>query len=343
MHSFARYLLLTVAGLLLLVNSARGQDEWDAVLDRYERIAQQCLDLRSKVAAGEAVADRSLAGLLQELSQLRSTLQGASGSMSPAQRKRFARIRDNYARAVSAGDGNVRSEAGQSQKKTTMKVEKAEPVTPATPVPADTHPAISPLPILQPMKSGFPAGISYAAPVAVFPRPKNASGSSTLPAQNEPAALHGFVLTLVSLSSPMTFGGMAGLSGRRLGFYASGRSSFSAKHADYTCMSDGAIDGGGRFWGDGQTGHLAWIVSAGPVVRLDSHLSLYAGAGIGERSVYWHDSVGKWAQVSDLSGSGLALDAGIQVSWHHLALSAGISWLHPTRQATPSFGIGLSF
>ena len=75
MVQIVRYLLVAAICLILGRATAFGQTDWDAVLDRYEHISEQCLELRAKVVSGAAVADRSLAGLLQELSQLKSTLQ----------------------------------------------------------------------------------------------------------------------------------------------------------------------------------------------------------------------------------------------------------------------------
>ena len=130
MVQIVRYLLVAAICLILGRATAFGQTDWDAVLDRYEHISEQCLELRAKVVSGAAVADRSLAGLLQELSQLKSTLQGASGKMSPAQRKRFARIRDEYERAVGGHAPQQKSKPETGKPKT----EIAQP-KPSTRVP----------------------------------------------------------------------------------------------------------------------------------------------------------------------------------------------------------------
>lgn len=69
---------------------------WDAALDQYERICDECIDLRDRLAAGESVSTNALAELLSRLKDLRFSLQQAQGDMSPAQRERFNRIRDRY-------------------------------------------------------------------------------------------------------------------------------------------------------------------------------------------------------------------------------------------------------
>ena len=323
--------LLTLAFLLCMAASAFGQNDWDAVLDRYERISRQCLELRAKVAAGEAVADRSVAGLLQELAQLKNTLQGASGAMTPAQRKRFARIRDDYARATGVVTTSDKVQPKMTKLKATVDVIPSPQTRPAL---ASLHPLTAPSIALAAHEEKITLPV-YEGPLLPDP-----------PAQ----LLHGFLLASVSIPDPVSYGVMAGMTGWRrpwygwrLGGYVSGRSNFHAVQADYSCNADGSITGGGRFWGDGTKDHKAWSVCAGPVVRLGYLFSIYAGGGLGARTLYWHDVGGQWAEVTDQSFKGLDLEAGAIASWRHLALSAGINWLVPARQAAVSFGLGFAF
>lgn len=346
MVQIVRYLLVAAICLLLGRAVAFGQTDWDAVLDRYEHISEQCLELRAKVVSGAAVADRSLAGLLQELSQLKSTLQGASGKMNPAQRKRFARIRDEYERAVGGHAPQQKSKPETGK----LKTEIAQP-KPVSKVP---HPntqlqnrclalnEVQPLAVRCNAPSLSPKAIS-------LPERRQADAEiHRVPLQyqaytRQPQGLHGFVLASVSVPKAYTYGGMAGLAGRRLGMVVSGRSNFQSVAASYRCASDGAIEGGGRFWGDGSTACTTWMVNAGPVIRFGEHLSVFATGGIGAQKHYWHDITGSWAEVSDLSFRGLTLEAGAIASWRHIALSAGISWLHPARQAAAVLGLGFAF
>lgn len=99
MDHFPRYLSTVLLCLAFPTVLAFGQNDWDAVLERYESISRQCLELRARVTAGEAVADRSVAGLLQELARLKSTLQDASGTMTPAQRRCFIASRSGMPRS----------------------------------------------------------------------------------------------------------------------------------------------------------------------------------------------------------------------------------------------------
>lgn len=69
---------------------------WDAALDQYQQICDECIDIRARSAAGERIQASSVAQLLAKLSSLRGTLQDAKGQMTPSQRLRFESIRMRY-------------------------------------------------------------------------------------------------------------------------------------------------------------------------------------------------------------------------------------------------------
>ena len=71
-------------------------------------------------------------------------------------------------------------------------------------------------------------------------------------------------------------------------------------------------------------------------------IRIYAGAGYGKRTVCWEDSYGDWARVTDYSGAGLALDAGVIWSCRHLSLSVGGEVIG-FRQWGVQFGAGFNF
>ena len=103
MRSWSTYLL----ALVLLFSSWTVSAQvtgWDAALDRYERICGQCIDLRQRSIAGEAVSE-----LLGELASLRNTLQEAAGRMTASQRARFESIRLRYAEAFPGSSAPVSS------------------------------------------------------------------------------------------------------------------------------------------------------------------------------------------------------------------------------------------
>lgn len=98
-----------------VVDSAtrRKAQDWDKVLDKYEAMCDECIELMLRAEAGEKVSRTAVSGLLSYLSELRKTLRDGSGSMSPAQRKRFERIRKRYASAAGGKSGDSDSRASQ--------------------------------------------------------------------------------------------------------------------------------------------------------------------------------------------------------------------------------------
>lgn len=79
------------------------QTDWDKVLDRYEALCDQCIDLKIRAESGEKVSGAEFSRLIGNLNNLRKLLREDSGSMSPAQRSRFSRIRDRYSNVFGKG------------------------------------------------------------------------------------------------------------------------------------------------------------------------------------------------------------------------------------------------
>lgn len=93
---------------LYITQSAGGftmpaQTDWDKVLDRYEALCDQCIDLKLRAESGEKVSGAEFSRLIGNLNNLRKLLREDSGSMSPAQRARFGRIRDRYSNVFGNG------------------------------------------------------------------------------------------------------------------------------------------------------------------------------------------------------------------------------------------------
>lgn len=93
---------------LYITQSASGfpmpaQTDWDKVLDRYEALCNQCIDLKLRAESGEKVSGAEFSRLIGNLNNLRKLLREDSGSMSPAQRSRFSRIRDRYSNVFGNG------------------------------------------------------------------------------------------------------------------------------------------------------------------------------------------------------------------------------------------------
>ena len=78
----------------------QGDIPWDELLDRYESICRQCMDLRNRQEAGQAFSPKQLQDLLNELEQLRGKLKGVSDKMPAPARYRFEAIRRMYASGI---------------------------------------------------------------------------------------------------------------------------------------------------------------------------------------------------------------------------------------------------
>lgn len=88
-----RYLVLIL--FFISVFQLRGQD-FDAALDRFASITNECQQLKARLEAGEALQDNTLDRLYAELRLLQKELQGGSRSMSSTQKERYRLILKCY-------------------------------------------------------------------------------------------------------------------------------------------------------------------------------------------------------------------------------------------------------
>jgi opacity protein-like surface antigen len=336
--------LLLIAGTVCV----RAQDRWDGILDRYAAICDRCIELRQRISAGEAVPDKSVTSLFQELGELRKTLQDASGAMNTDQKKRFQTIQQRYAAAT-----------GQTSE-TRQRPAPSRPAAPArTNAPDPGAPA---------RDFGKPSMIrdSLFLPEIAFPlsgtalslRPDESVQQFTAPSCRQPAITRNpgmddtvgsipaapswslDVLALYGYGRASSFGLMAAAGiGPRWGVWLAGRSNFTATGSSYDCTSGGRA-AGGRFWGNGNSRYGILSISGGPLWRPLSWLGVYAGAGYAREELDWQDAENQWACVRDYTYSGICWDAGLLFHWKHLSLSAGCGW---SNHATITAGIGLHF
>lgn len=164
-----------------------------------------------------------------------------------------------------------------------------------------------------------------------------------LPAQPVPRVKKGHMYILANLAVPdVSCGLMAGYQVQRYGGYISFRSSFTSVSPSYSCTSDGMLSGGGTFWASGEEKGSNMSVCAGVLYGLKPQISVYAGAGYGSRTLAWEDVDGLWAEVSDWSHKGFAIEAGALFSWKNLVFSLGVSSVS-LRTAEFVCGVGVKF
>lgn len=307
--------LLIFPALLLSLSVCFAQttegDVWDTALDRYERICNECIDLKARIAAGETVTRDEAAGVFMELSQLRRQLSGDNGQMSVAQHERFGHIGRCFEQGRKVSDGDS---AGN-----TDSVEKEAEMMPDEDMVYDVEEYLNRL-----------TRDTGEAPAASAPK-KN---------RMTVMALAGF--------NPFSFGVM--LAGRpgKFGGYVGFLSNLHPLSYSYSCTSDGIAcfsDGTeGYFWAapDSGTRRGNLSVTAGLVYAPWDFIDFRLGAGFGMDRYLWTDSEGLRVLVRDLSRSGVVVDAGVDYTWKMLSVGIGVSTLK-FRSVTPYLGLGVSF
>ena len=339
---------LTAFLLILSPLSASAQPSgWDASLDRYESICNQCIELRQRSLAGEAVSSASITDLLGQLASLRRALQASAGQMSPSQRARFDSIRLRYSEAFpsSASQPAGRQAFGPSivspsilpslPSSTAMLLSSCSRSSILATQPSDASTSASSFGSALSSPSLSASASSFASSF----EPVSSVGSNFGPSR--PEARFGLIAYGVfPYSRP---GLMARLDVGRMGLFVKG-SWRPAETAQFTCQSDGTTSSG-YIWTSGQESVGGYDLSAGATYAIVSGfgsgkmaLRAYAGAGYGRQTVLWEDSSGRWAEVSDLSPSGLSSAAGLLFDFGHLSLTTGLS---SVAFQTLSFELGL--
>jgi hypothetical protein len=90
MKMLVRYLLTVISGLVLTCAlNAQVVSSMDSELSRYEALCQECLELKSRIAAGEIVPRRQAESLIEDFVSMNARLKEDIHEMTAAQRKRF--------------------------------------------------------------------------------------------------------------------------------------------------------------------------------------------------------------------------------------------------------------
>lgn len=127
----------------------------------------------------------------------------------------------------------------------------------------------------------------------------------------------------------------------RFGAYVKAVSNFRDSGSSYACLSDGTTEDG-YIWTSGRSRVSRLSVTAGLVFRACPWLSLYAGAGYGDRTLLWEDSSQLWAKVSDRSFRGASADLGLQLRLWRFRIGAGVSTT-AFRTADAEVSVGFCF
>lgn len=336
----------TIILCLLLIFPPNFQEDWDKILDKYESLCDECINLKLRAKIGEKVSHSELNGLLSSLSELRKILKDSSGSMSPEQEKRFERIKERY--SVSMGGGS-RADAKTKDETTVPEVIGGPPKEKTTAVPKDKR-----------IKTADAAAVQNALPDE---KPKERTKAVDLPQVRDSVVRRyaGAVTTGTVTAGVIPFkaylpvpgGALTGPRKRMLAFslcavasvvpdfsyglsfsiaenrhkyggYVKFRSNFKFQDYAYECKSDGSRDEG-SIWTTGNSCVSVLNVSAGARKNFISWLGVYAGLGYGRYLTLWEDVSGNYAKVTDYSVSSVSLEAGVLLDFKPVEITAGVS------------------
>lgn len=365
---------------LYITQSAGGfpmpeQTDWDKVLDRYEALCDQCIDLKLRAESGEKVSGAEFSRLIGSLNNLRKLLREDSGSMSPAQRARFGRIRDRYSNVFGNGSRTkVRVNADEASGLGAGDVSHAENRTGkqagAGYGPAGSHgenskyagersdsghnavnqgvdggtgergAAGSTLYIPETLStSGLTAEAFSFGTMNIIQRNKGIDPNP----KREPRRIAVGAAGMVAAAPEFLYGGMVSVVFRKndWGAYAKYLSDYQSNSSSYNCTSDGKFSGG-KMWLSGNTRTSSYMFSAGARKVIWKGLGAFAGVGYGAHSVYWEDVSGNWAKVTDSSVNGAIIEAGVSYTLKPVEFFVGVSTISFGYNSLEC-GIGLRF
>lgn len=296
-------------------------DDYDLALDKYARICDRCVELRTGVESGQSVSTEELKSLLSELSSLRKTLSNASGRMSEAQAERFEAIKAKYLQGM-------RTFVKKPGRPVFNPVPKIYPVTEPVEVTSQAF-GFEALRQAQSLRQAL-------RPEEQAQRPDTSArrlnikaglrnrGSSTDKAQSASAGSKIAIMADAGIFPVPSYGAMGVATWNRIGAYVHYRGDFRKNEYSYTCTSDGVTEYG-RIWATGDSRRSRTVATAGFVMFPSHHFGFYAGAGLTSYRLCWEDASGEWVNVEDKSFGNFAVDAGMFLKFKPLILSLGVN------------------
>lgn len=364
------FILCLFAIFLLLPHDAAGfvyspgpqVQDWDRILDKYESLCDECIDLMLRVEAGEKVSRTAVSGLLSSFTELRKILRDGSGAMSAAQRKRFERIKERYASAVGETDGGDETKeeprdsaavravdaaaAGHGRevpgsRNRTAGTGRAEDAKPAKAEPV-VEKKRAPFGYAVPQMNTAFGGYAWTeASASIIPLPV-----SSPPTDHAVSAGRRFSFSVGAVFSAVpdfSYGAVASMVSEKYSFggYIKFRGDFNPSAYDYECRSDGAFSGG-TVWANGDASVSKMQLSLGARKNFRPWLGMYAGAGYGRYLTFWDDVEGNRAKVTDYSVSGMSFECGLLLDFGPVEFMAGVSTIM-FRYSDVELGVGVRF
>ena len=318
------FVLILVSCLTFASPKARN---WDKVLDRYEILCRQCLELKQQADSGKEIPKHKFSKLVRELNILKIELKEASGQMSEEQSKRFASIRDSFL------------EARDSPKSETKPV----PQAPVLVAPAIAPPQIivlqRPISRQQPPPPIKAEDYVVERPQRQIPCPEllewaHRDSLEVCRQEKKPASRSALLgrkfyfsgLACISVFPKPSYGLLLALDpiDSRIGVYARASSNFAFRDFDYDCLSDGTTSYG-TIWTSGESSYFIAQASLGPCYRINEWLRVFGGLGYGSALTLWEDSSNHWARVADCSPRGVLFELGTIINLGRVNFSCSYS------------------
>lgn len=363
------YITIHILAFILLCSDAIGspirKKNWDRILDRYEMLCNECIDMKHRVDAGENISTKDLSKLLNNLGEIRNNLHNGGDSMTPEQIARFDSIKSRYSAVLGSHVNTTVSEDIAVNGKSAMSERNAinGEIAPTPESASKRYIVMEEPPVSQPQynqelkrepwnaipqMAALESGIEY--PGTHYEISRNIT-----PADSPMPALYGerqrstcfSISALASVLPDPAFGIMAGISAAggngkaRWGAYAKYMSNFKSAPYSYECDSNGNSTDG-SVWLSGNSSTALRQLSLGVTRGIIPHLGAFAGIGYGSYATTWEDNQGQWILVKDSSAKGILLEAGLSCTLSPLYFTAGVSTtaFHYTNLF---LGLGLQF
>ena len=281
------------------------EKDWDSILDRYEHLCNECIDLKIKAQAGMRINPVQITPLLDDIREIRTLIGREEKSMNLFQKARFERIRRSYLSSIKlAPTPEIDSISFGS---TVAAVRESQLVRGGVYIPEIKTASKLPLPLPRQKKIDFV--VSYC--MGIIPN--------------------------------LSYGASLSLSDHRThwGGYARFRSNFVSAVSDYNCLSDGSASSG-AIWTSGREKVSVTRLSFGCRKVFGKYFGLYLGTGWGRQVTLWEDISGKWAKVTDWSQDGVLLEGGAILDIGPVEFHAGVSGT-AFRFAEMELGVGIRF
>ena len=294
---------------IFLTFAAQGQtgSDRDEKLNRYELACRECLEMRSRVSAGEKVPKAEAVNLINAFVAMNAEIKSDSTLMTAAQKARFEAVNRWFS-------------TGQRPKMLDYGV-----------VIKELHPS----PRAEAVTALAPQWPSVSEEAQKFPKKE-------YPDHPQFIILAG--ISVPAMSYGIMAGAMSPYRAGRTswGGYLHLNSNFSFSASEYSCTSDGAMANGGRFWPAGGSSTSVLRATGGVLAGINERFTAYGGLGYGYSRLMWEDIEGKWAEVSDHSYKGISAEAGVTVTWNHLTAGLGVSTV-AFRTAYMDISVGIRF